>query len=227
VAKILIVEDALDVADSMLEWLTFHEFVVNACHDGNRAVELLHKNTYDLVILDLGLPGIDGVDLLRALRNDGDPIPVLVVSGRTAIESKTACLDLGADDYLTKPFHFKELVSRVRALLRRRSGYAFDVLQVGDISVNWTTKKVMVEEQEIKLTPQEFALLKFFGLHPNCTFSSHELLTRVWESGDSLSDSTVRTCVKRLRQKLSEFGSVDPIETLAGGYRLNVQDGAG
>jgi DNA-binding response OmpR family regulator len=226
-AKILIIEDARDVAKLMAEWLGFSDFIVDMCHDGSKAAELLKVSTYDLVILDLGLPGLDGVDLLEALRGGGNATPVLVVSGRSAIESKVACLELGADDYLTKPFHFRELVSRAKALLRRNAGYASNILQLGDMSINWTNKKVMVKDQEIKLTPQEFALLQFLAIHPNCTFSSHELLDRVWESGDDLSTATVRTCVKRLRQKLSEFDAIDTIETLAAGYRLNSPEKTG
>jgi DNA-binding response OmpR family regulator len=223
-AKLLIIEDARDVAKMMAEWLTFSDFIVDICHDGNDASERLRRNKYDLVILDLGLPGVDGVDILGALRESGNQTPVMVVSGRGAIESKVACLELGADDYMTKPFHFRELVSRTKALLRRQAGYASNILTIGNMSINWTTKQVMVDGKEIKLTPQEFSLLQFLAIHPNCTFSSHDLLDRVWDSADDLSTATVRTCVKRLRQKLSEYGQADTIETLAAGYRLNAPE---
>jgi DNA-binding response OmpR family regulator len=223
-AKILIVEDARDVAGLMAEWLSFSDFIVDMCHDGEEAAGLLATSTYDLVILDLGLPGLDGVDLLQGLRAKGTATPVLIVSGRGAIESKVACLELGADDYLTKPFHFRELVSRAKALLRRHAGYASNLLQLGDISINWTTKQVTAHDREIKLSPQEFALIQFLAIHPNCTFSSQELLDRVWDSAEDLSTATVRTCVKRLRQKLSEFDCIDTIETLASGYRLNAPE---
>jgi DNA-binding response OmpR family regulator len=223
-AKLLVIEDARDVAKMMAEWLSFSDFIVDMCHDGNEAATRLATNKYDLVILDLGLPGLDGVDLLQSLREGGNATPVLIVSGRNAIDSKVACLELGADDYLTKPFHFRELVSRTKALLRRTAGHASNVLQLGDLSINWTTKQIMVKEQEVKLTPQEFALLQFLAIHPNCTFSSAELLDRVWDSAEDLSTATVRTCVKRLRQKLSEFGQADTIETLAAGYRLNAPE---
>lgn len=225
-AKILIIEDAHDIAALMAEWLSFSDFAVELSHDGNEAATRLATNKYDLVILDLGLPGLDGVDLLQGLRSGGSVTPVLIVSGRNAIDSKVACLELGADDYLTKPFHFRELVSRAKALLRRNSGYVTNVLQIGDLSINWTTKKVTAgpENSEVKLTPQEFALLQFLALHPNCTFSSQELLARVWDEGEGLSTATVRTCIKRLRQKLSDFGHIQTIETLAAGYRLNAPE---
>ena len=225
-ARILIIEDATDIAALMAEWLSFSDFAVEMCHDGSQAAELLTRSKYDLVILDLGLPGLDGVDLLAGLRGSGSNTPVLIVSGRNAIDSKVACLELGADDYLTKPFHFRELVSRAKALLRRNAGYVSNVLQIGDLSINWTTKKVTATAAnvEIKLTPQEFALMQFLALHPNCTFSSQELLARVWDEADDLSTSTVRTCVKRIRQKLSEYGHINTIETLAAGYRLNAPE---
>ena len=225
-AKILIIEDAADIAALMAEWLSFSDFTVEMSHDGQEAADLLTRAKYDLVILDLGLPGLDGVDLLQGLREGGSNTPVLIVSGRNAIDSKVACLELGADDYLTKPFHFRELVSRAKALLRRNSGYVSNVLHIGDLSINRTTKKVTASaaNAEIKLTPQEFALILFLALHPNCTFSSQELLARVWDEADDLSTSTVRTCIKRIRQKLSEHGHINTIETLAGGYRLNAPD---
>jgi len=223
-AKILIIEDAQDIAALMAEWLSFSDFTVELCHDGKEAAGLLTRAKYDLVILDLGLPGLDGVDLLQGLRGGGSVTPVLIVSGRNAIDSKVACLELGADDYLTKPFHFRELVGRAKALLRRNAGYTSNVLQIGDLSINWTTKKVTAANQEIKFTPQEFTLLQFLALHPNCTFSSQELLDRVWDEAEDLSTSTVRTCIKRIRQKLDEFGHINTIETLAGGYRLNAPE---
>jgi DNA-binding response OmpR family regulator len=223
-AKILIIEDARDVAKLMAEWLGFSDFNVDLCHDGHKAAELLGASTYDLIILDLGLPGLDGVEVLQALRGGGNATPVLVVSGRGAIDSKVDCLELGADDYLTKPFHFRELVSRAKALLRRQAGYASNILQLGPICINWTTKQVTVNDREILLTPQEFALLQFLAIHPNCTFSSQDLLDRVWDSADDLSTATVRTCVKRLRQKLSQYDPIDTIETLAAGYRLKTPE---
>ncbi len=223
-AKILIIEDARDVAKLMAEWLGFSDFLVDMCHDGSEAAARLKSHKYDLVVLDLGLPGLDGVDLLGGLRDGGNNTPVLVVSGRNAIESKVACLEIGADDYLTKPFHFRELVSRAKALLRRQAGHASNILHLGALTVNWTTKQVMVGDKEVKVTPQEFALLQFLAIHPNCTFSSQELLDRVWDSAEDLSTATVRTCVKRLRQKLGEYGQANTIETLAAGYRLNAPE---
>jgi len=208
----------------MAEWLGSADFITETCFDGQQAAERLTEKKYDLVILDLGLPGLDGVSLLQALRGSGSITPVLIVSGRSAIESKIACLDLGADDYLTKPFHFRELVSRAKAIIRRHAGYASNILTAGGLSINLTTKKVMAKELELKVTPQEFSLLHFLAIHPNCTFSSQELLDRVWEQADDLSTSTVRTCIKRLRQKLAEVGEADAIETLAAGYRLNISD---
>lgn len=223
-SKVLIIEDAPDVANLMAEWLGSADFITETCFDGQQAAERLTEKKYDLVILDLGLPGLDGVSLLQALRGSGSITPVLIVSGRSAIESKIACLDLGADDYLTKPFHFRELVSRAKAIIRRHAGYASNILTAGGLSINLTTKKVMAKELELKVTPQEFSLLHFLAIHPNCTFSSQELLDRVWEQADDLSTSTVRTCIKRLRQKLAEVGEADAIETLAAGYRLNISD---
>ena len=226
-AKILIIEDELDIAMVMTEWLSKNDHTVDVSHEGHHAATLMADKRYDLIVLDLGLPGVDGVELLQALRDRGSATPVLVVSGRNTIDAKVNCLELGADDYLTKPFHMRELASRVKVLLRRNWGTASNVLQAGALAINLTTKKVTQASEEVRLTPQEYVLLEFLMKHPNCIFTSRELLDQVW-SADDLSTDTVRTCVKRLRQKLGakegDSGTQTAIETLPSGYRLNAPE---
>ena len=217
-AKILIIEDDRDTAFVMREWLSFSDHEVDLSHDASQAVSLLHDKTYQLVILDLGLPDVDGSELLQTLRGRGTDTPILVVSGRDSIDSKVLCLDTGADDYITKPFHFKELVSRTQVLLRRNKGLSSNILRAGPISINLSTKKVECQGEEVKLAPQEYSLLEFFLTYPDTIYSTKQLIEKVW-NGSAVSNDAVRSCIKRLRQK---FGEAISLETLSAGWRLNI-----
>lgn len=217
-AKILIIEDDKDTAFVMKEWLTFSDHEVDLSHDAGQAVSLLNDKTYELVILDLGLPDIDGSEILQTLRGRGTNTPILVVSGRDSLDSKVLCLDTGADDYITKPFHFKELVSRAQVLLRRNKGLSSNILRAGAISINLSTKKVEYYGEEVKLAPQEYSLLEFFLTYPDTIYSTKQLIEKVW-NGSAVSNDAVRSCIKRLRQK---FGEAISLETLSAGWRLNI-----
>ncbi len=223
--KILIVEDDLGLAKMLRDWLTFEHHQVEHVADGKEGLEKLKFYKYDLIILDWMLPGITGVQILREFRNGRGATPVLMLTGRDAINDKEMGLDTGADDYLTKPFHMKELSARVRALLRRPGGRVVDQGRVGDILLDRNNHKVWKNDKEIKLLPKEFALLDFFMRHPNQVFSVDTILDRVWESQSDATADAVTTCIKRIRKKLDTPGSPSIIATVHGvGYRFEAKD---
>lgn len=224
-AKILIVEDDLGLSKMVRDWLVFEKHQVEEVADGNEAREKLRFYEYDLVILDWMLPGMSGVQILREFRNTRGSTPVLMLTGKDTIIDKETGLDAGADDYLTKPFHMKELSARTRALLRRPRDIVTDTIKVGDLLLDRGKHKILKNNVEVKLLPKEFALIDFLMRHPNQVFSVDALLNRVWESESDATADAVTTCVKRIRKKLDSEGKPSIIRTVHGvGYRLDTQE---
>src|SRR5262249_6154816 len=189
---------------------------------GQGALEFVTDNTYELVILDLGLPEVDGIHLLKHFRNLGGNAAVLVLTGRLKIVERELGLDAGADDYLTKPFDVRELLARVRALLRRPKQYRSTVLTAGELSLDCKHHRVHCNQHEIALKPLEFALLEFFLRHPNQVLTGESLLNGVWGSQSDASLDTLRTYIKTLRKKIDRPGVPSRISTLHGvGYRFD------
>jgi DNA-binding response OmpR family regulator len=220
-AKILLVEDDVDYSGVLEGWLTDEHYTVEVLNDGSEARDRLAAYQYDLVILDWMLPGVTGVELCKEMRSEGNTTPVLMLTGRSAIEDKEQGFDAGADDYLTKPFNFKELSMRVRALLRRASGLASNCLTVGDIVLDPVSYSVTKGGEEVRLQRNEFALLEFLMRNPNRVFSAEALLERVWTADSEATSDAIRTCMKRLRKKLDSDPDSSIIQTLHGvGYKL-------
>ncbi len=220
-AKVLVVEDDLDLLAKVKEWLGFEQHSVEAVTDGQEASERLRLYQYDLVILDWELPGLTGVDVLRLYRDTGGTTPVLMLTGKGAVDDKMVGLDAGADDYLTKPFHLKELSARMRALLRRPPSFTGNILHARNITLDPCARKVTKSGQDIQLLPREFALLEFFMRHPNEIFSPEALLNRVWSSESDSTVGTVYTYIKTLRKKIAEPDGNSVIATVHGvGYKL-------
>lgn len=220
-AKILLAEDDLALAPMIRDWLGFERHTVEHVVDGQAALQLAEEFQFDLVILDWGLPGMTGVDICRKLRLRGNPVHILMLTGRDSLQDKETGLDAGADDYITKPFQIKELAARVRALLRRPVTYAGSVLTAGAITLDSGNYKVTKNGVELHLLPREFALLEFLMKHPNHVFSLDSLLEGVWASEADVTRDAVRTCVTRLRRKLESAGEKPIIESVHGqGYRL-------
>ncbi len=224
VAKILIVEDDESLSRMVSEWLVGEHHHVECSFDGADALEKLQYYEFDMIILDLNLPTMGGIKILKEFRASGKLTPVLILTGQDKIEDKELGLDTGADDYLTKPFHMKELSARVRAVLRRPSSYAGDKLTAGGLELTPGTHSVKVNGNEISLLPKEFALLEFLMRHPDQVFSADALLNRVWASASDSSIDALTTCVKRLRKKIDVDGSPSFIKTVHGvGYKLNTE----
>ena len=221
--RVLVVEDEADLADAVARGLRREGYAVDVAYDGDAALDKAAVNAYDLVCLDLNLPGIDGIEVVRRIRADGDAQPprVLMLTARDRTVDRVTGLDEGADDYLVKPFDFDELKARVRALLRRDAGRSGAVLRVGDIELDSSRHEARRDGQPLPLTPKEFALLRYFMSRSGQVLSQEELLEHVWDENADPFTNTVRVTVMTLRRKLGDAGGGQPIETVVGrGYRL-------
>lgn len=222
-SKILLVEDELDLSNQIRDWLTREHYLVETQENGEMAYHQLRVSKYDLIILDWQLPGMTGIEICKQYRSTGGKSPVLMLTARSAIDDREKGLDAGADDYLCKPFHLKELSARVRALIRRSSiaTTGVNVLHLKDISLDPSARRVTKGGADVKLEPKEFSLLEFLMRNRNIVFSADALLDRVWESDTSVSPDSIRTYIKALRKKLDNAGETSHITTVHGlGYRL-------
>jgi len=220
-AKILVVEDEQDLSGPVRDWLGREHHLVEVVDNGPDALDRLRIYKYDVVILDLMLPGLSGMEVCRRFRSAGGTTPILMLTAKTTVEDKEAGLDAGADDYLTKPFHLKELSARVRALLRRPAPVSGNVLNVRSLVLDTSACRVTKDGHELHLLPKEFSLLEFLMRHPNQVFSADALLDRVWASDTSALPDTVRTHIKTLRKKIDDEDSPSFIRTIHGvGYKL-------
>lgn len=228
--RILVVDDETELAEAVARGLRREGYAVDVAHDGETALDKIAYTPYDLVCLDLTMPGMDGLEVCRRLREDPDlePPRVLMLTARDAVDERIAGLDAGADDYLVKPFAFGELVARVRSLLRREAARRTTVLRVGDIELDEATHRARRGGRELELTAKEFALLRYFMSHPDEVLSQEHLLEHVWDEHADPFTNTVRVTVGTLRRKLTAGGEPPPIETVIGsGYRLLPDAGGG
>ncbi len=218
-SRILIVEDEPRIVSFLEKGLRANGFATTAVGDGTQAAAMARADVsgdFDLVILDLGLPGEDGLEVLSAIRRRSQSIPVIVLTGRDGVEPTVAGFDQGADDYVTKPFSFEELLARVRARLRATDAEP-TVLRVGDIALDLRTRRVRVGERVIELTAREFALVETFLRHPDQVLSREQLLDHVWGYDFDPGSNVVDVYIRYLRKKLG----AEVIETVRGmGYRL-------
>ncbi|MFT7129862.1 MAG: two-component system response regulator PhoP [Gammaproteobacteria bacterium] len=219
--RILLVEDDIELQTQLKIMLERRGFQLNTAEDGVEA--LYHASEYqiDLAIVDLGLPKMDGIELIRRLREDNHHFPILILTARSGWKSKVLGLDAGADDYLTKPFQPEELAARINALIRRATGQTRTLLEVGLVTLDTTTNAVYVNQQEIDLTDFEYRLLEQFITHPGKILSRSMLIDRLYDQQDDKDSNVVEVIIARLRKKLDVEGSYRPIETLRGrGYRF-------
>jgi DNA-binding response OmpR family regulator len=223
--KILIVEDELETGRAIKSWLTNEHCECELVTDAAQAKLKLNLYAYDLILLDWKLPGITGLEFLKTFRARGGTTPVLMLTAKGEIVDRTTGLDSGADDYLTKPFDGSELISRVRALLRRPSTYLGNDLKVGDIVLNEMAHRVTRSGEEIQLLPKEFMLLHFFMAQPSRVFSLDHLLKAVWSDESTATHGAVTSCIQRLRQKIDVEGKPSLIRSVYGvGYKLEGDD---
>jgi DNA-binding response OmpR family regulator len=224
--RLLVVEDERDLADAIARGLRAQGYAVDVAYDGDDAFEKAFVNDYDLLCLDVNLPGMSGRAIARRVRADGnrrrEGAPrILMLTALGDLEDRVAGLDEGADDYLVKPFAFPELAARVRALLRREGARSGTSLQVGSLELDAGRRVARRRGRVLRLTPKEFALLRYFMTKPGQVLSQEDLLEHVWDENADPFTKTVRVTVMTLRRKLAEAGERQPIETVVGsGYRL-------
>lgn len=215
---ILIVEDHQTVADNMKRFLEMQKYFVSVAYDGNTGLEIAMTEPVDLVLLDINLPGMDGYNLCTMLRKASKNMPILMLTARSKQEEMIRGLNLGADDYLTKPFDLDVLLARVRALLRRNAVEKAPVLESGGVTMDTNTREVMKGKKKVMLAPKEYALLEFLMRNKGMTQDRPSILAHVWGNADSLMFSqTVDVHIAYLRKKLGK----GVIETVPGsGYRI-------
>lgn len=224
-AKVLLADDDFVMSNSIRDWLVFEKHVVETAEDGEAALALLSTYTYDVIILDWEMPKLSGIEVCRRFRAQGGSTPILFLTGRDTVIDKETGLDSGADDYITKPFHVRELSARLRALLRRPVETFTTVLRAGVLELDPSTRKVRKQGQELELPRQEFALLEFFMRNKNRVLTQELILERVWSTEFPCSPETFRTCLKKLRGKVDDAGAPTLIKNLHGvGYILEAKD---
>lgn len=222
--KILIIEDEHKIAQSIKKGLEQERYIVDVCFTGNEGYDLASTEHYDVIILDIMLPDISGIEICKKLRSKRIHTPVLVLTARGQIRDKVEGLDSGADDYLTKPFSFEELLARIRAIVRRpQNTIDNSILEVGDLKLNTRTYEVIREGVEIKLSSKEYSLLEYFMKHPGIIFSKDQIISHVWDYDSDILPNTVEVYIRNLRNKIDiPFKNKKPlIETVRGfGYKL-------
>src|SRR6476661_10862793 len=216
--RVLLVEDDADLSRQLKAALGDAGYAVDHAPDGEEAHYLGENEPYDVIVLDLGLPKIDGVSVLERWRREGKTTPVLILTARGAWSDKVAGFDAGADDYLTKPFHTEELLARVRALLRRAAGLASSEIEIGPLRIDTRASRVTVDGNPVKLTSLEYRLLSYLAHHKGKVVSRTELVEHLYEQDFDRDSNTIEVFVGRLRKKLD----TDLIQTVRGlGYCLD------
>lgn len=226
--KILVVEDDRKVAGFIEMGLREEGYAVDVAKDGDEAVVNAHVNDYDAILLDLMLPKKNGLQVAAELRREGRTTPILMLTARDATDDIVRGLDAGADDYLTKPFKFDELLARLRALVRRGGAKRLERLRAGPLQMDRLKHEAFAGERRLDLTPKEFQLLEHFMLHPDRVVRRTELLEKVWDMHFDPESNVVDVHVGNLRRKLREVGLDGVIQTVRGvGFRLDTSSGVG
>ena len=222
--RILIIEDEASLRDQVSERLVSEGFMVDTSADGEDGLFQASEYPIDLAIIDLGLPKLPGLEVIRGLREAGSRVPVLVLTARGKWDEKVAGLEAGADDYLVKPFHMEELLARVRALLRRASGAASSVLRFGPFALDTQSQRVSREGEEVALTGFEYRMLEYFVRNRDRVVSKAELADYLYPHDEDPDSNVIEVLMGRLRRKLDPDNTLKPIDTLRGrGYRFALE----
>ncbi len=219
--RILVVEDQKKIAGFVQQGLQEHGFAVDVCHTGEDGFMNAITESYDAIVLDIMLPGRDGISVLKSLRERGVTLPVILLTARSELNERVQGLNAGADDYLTKPFYVEELVARLHALLRRTSGNPVNVLKAGPLSLDMLTREVRRGGEAIELSAREFALLEYFMRSPGRVLTRSQIGQHVWNLHFDTGSNLVDVAVGRLRKKIEVPGEGTLIETVRGaGYKF-------
>lgn len=219
--RILVVEDEKKLAGFLRKGLEEHGFTVTVSHNGDEAFTLLRAEDFDLIVLDIMLPGRDGLSILKSLRDRKNTVPVILVTARSEANERVEGLNLGADDYIAKPFYMDELLARIQAVLRRSSGESLSLLRAGDLTVNLLAREVRRGKEDIMLPPREFSLLEYLMRSPGRVFTRSQILEHVWGYSFDPGTNLVDVCIQRLRSRIDSSQSDSLIEAVRGvGYRF-------
>ena len=217
--RILIIEDEKKVAQFIKKGLEEEHYAVDTAYDGEMGLYMIEVNEYDLVVLDLMIPKIDGLEVLKKIRGNKNKVPILVLTAKDTVEDIVKGLDAGCDDYLTKPFEFIEFLARVRALLRREKGEKEPVLKIADLTLSLVTHKVMRKGKEIELTSKEYALLEYFMRNPDKVLTRTMITEHVWDYHFDSMTNVIDVYVNYLRRKIDKDFEPKLIHTIRGvGY---------
>lgn len=220
--KLLLVEDERELSEALFQILTNNKYSVDAVYDGEDGLDYALTGVYDVIVLDIMLPKLNGLSLLKQLRKSGISTPVIMLTAKSQIEDRVLGLDLGADDYLTKPFATEELLARLRYITRRKGNVVNDnILTYGDISLNLDTYDLDVNNENIRLTLKEFEIIKYFMERPKCVVSKDDLITKLWGFDSEVEYNNIEVYISFIRKKLTYLKSNVSIVTIRGvGYRM-------
>jgi DNA-binding response OmpR family regulator len=219
--RILVVEDEKDLAEAIATGLRKQGYAADIALDGEEALRSFEVNEYDLLVLDLNLPKIDGIEVCKKIRAGGSSAGILMLTARSSLDDRVNGLDLGADDYLVKPFHFPELLARIRALLRREGVPRPAILRIGELVLDPNALKGYFKSAEIAFTIKEFAIVEYLMRNAGRIVSQEELLEHVWNEDANLFTQTIKVHMKNIRKKLDAAGAGELITTVKGrGYML-------
>ena len=222
--KILLVEDDRELSNVITKALSIDKYNVDNAYDGIEALDFLEISKYDLIIMDIMMPRLNGYETLKEIRRRKNNIPVMMLTAKSLVDDKVLSLDAGADDYLTKPFQLKELLARIRSLLRRK-GTDLQDYEYNDISLDQNTYEVKCNGKSVRLTSKEYQLLELFIRNPKNYFSADDILLRVWEYDSEVDVSVIWVFISQIRKHLASIGSNTTIKASRGiGYHLEVLD---
>ncbi len=221
--KLLLAEDEVEMSEALVDILTYHKYLVDAVYNGDEALEYARADEYDGIILDIMMPGKNGLDVLKILRSEGCKVPILMLTAKAEVEDRIAGLDMGADDYLPKPFAMGELLARIRAMLRRKEEFIPNVLECGNVSLNMSTYELICNDHRVVLPKLEYQMMELFMLNKNMYLSSDVILERVWGYETDAEVGTVWVYISYLRKRLQNMGAnVELTAKRNIGYRLEV-----
>ena len=222
--RILIIEDETALREQVSERLTAEGYTVDASGDGKEGLFFASEYPLDLAVIDLGLPGMPGLEIIRTLRADGHTLPILILTARGKWEEKVTGLEAGADDYLVKPFHMEELLARIKALLRRAGGNGQESIGFGPITLDSGAQKITLDDAPLELTAFEYRLLEYLIRHRDKVVPKSELADYLYPHEQDCDSNVIEVLIGRLRRKLDPDGELKPIETLRGrGYRFTLE----
>ena len=222
--RAIVIEDDIDIQQQIVERLKAEGFAVDSTDNGNEGLYLAQEYPADVAIVDLGLPKMSGLEMIRQVRKEGNQLPILILTARGRWQDKVEGLDAGADDYLVKPFHHEEMMARIRVLIRRASGWSDSRIVCNPVSLDTATQRTYVDERELDLTAYEYKVLEYLMMHAGEVISKTVLTEHLYDDDSDNDSNVIEVFIRRLRQKLDPEETLKPIETLRGrGYRFTLE----